>query len=51
MTNDKFAELSDNLIDKAKFKTNKEQYYKVGLVKSINYNYNTGEAEVTILGE
>jgi hypothetical protein len=49
ITNTLFDSLTSNLSIKAKFKTN--DGYKFGLIKSIDYNYNTGESEFTILGE
>jgi hypothetical protein len=47
--NVKFLSLSENSLNKAKFNINNT--YRIGLIKRIDYNYNTGEAQFTILGE
>jgi hypothetical protein len=51
ISNIQFNSLSDNILDMVKFKRESDTSYRYGLVKSVTYNYNTGEAEFTILGE
>lgn len=51
MSNAQFNSLIDTIVDKAKFKKNTDTNYREGVITNINYNYNTGEAEITILGE
>lgn len=51
MTNDQFNGLSDNIIDKARFKRTSQTTYRTGLIKSVSYDYETGKAEIIILGE
>lgn len=51
MTNNDFNNLTDTIYDRVKFKISKETQYKEGLIMSVNYNYDTGEALFTVLGE
>ena len=51
MSNAEFESLSDNVIDRAKFKMVNENTYKEGLIKSVKYNLLTGRADIIILGE
>lgn len=51
MSNSEFNALIDNIVDKAKFKKSTDVNYREGIITNINYNYNTGEAEITVLGE
>ena len=51
MSNTEFESLSDNVIDRAKFKMVNETTYREGLIKSVRYNMLTGRADIIILGE
>lgn len=51
MSESDFNKLSDNVVDMAQFKTNNSTTYRIGIISNVRYNYNTGEAEITILGE
>jgi hypothetical protein len=51
MTSQQFDALSDTIIDKAKFKRKDQTIYREGLIKSVSYNYESGKAEITILGK
>ena len=51
MSNTEFESLSDNVIDRAKFKMLNETTYREGLIKSVKYNLLTGRADIIILGE
>ncbi len=51
MTNTQFNSLSDNIIDKARFKRTSQTTYREGLIKSVSYNYETGKAQIVILGQ
>lgn len=51
MSNAEFESLSDNVIDRAKFKMLNETTYREGLIKSVKYNLLTGRADIIILGE
>lgn len=48
---DYFYDLIDNLDIRIKFKQSDMNDYKNGIIKDINYNFNTGEALFTVLGE
>lgn len=50
ISNDTFGTLTDNIIDFCKVKTQNGRYLE-GVISSVTYNYNTGEAEFTILGD
>lgn len=50
ITNEKFNTLTDNIIDFCRVKTQNGRFLE-GLINSVTYNYNTGEAEFIILGE
>lgn len=51
ITSSQFNLLVDDIVDRAKFKKKGDMFYREGLISNIKYNYNTGEAEITILGE
>lgn len=51
MSNSEFDSLVDNIVDLARFKKNTDSVYREGIITNINYNYITGEAEITILGK
>lgn len=48
---DYFYDLIDNLDIRIQFKQSDMSQYKNGIIKDINYNFNTGEALFTVLGE
>jgi len=50
MSDLEFSKLTDNIVDFCKVKTQNGDYQE-GLISSVSYNYNTAEAEFTILGE
>lgn len=50
MSNDKFDSLTDNIVDMCSIKITDGKYQE-GLITSVTYNYNTGEADFIILGE
>lgn len=51
ITIDYFYDLIDNLDIRINFKSSDMTYYKTGIIKNITYNYITGEAQFTVLGE
>jgi hypothetical protein len=51
MTDTQFNNLSDVIIDKTQFKRASETTYRNGLIMSVQYDYESGKAELTILGE
>jgi hypothetical protein len=46
-----FDSLTDTIFDRIKFKKLEDVNYREGMITNVEYNYNTGEAEFTILGE
>ena len=51
MTDAQFNNLSDAIIDKAEFKRASETTYRNGLIMSAQYDYETGNVDLIILGE
>lgn len=50
LLNNKFNTLTDNIVDMCAIKIDTNKYQE-GLITSVTYNYNTGEADFIILGE
>lgn len=51
MSNAEFNSLSDNIVDRAQFKRSSQTTYREGLITSVSYNYETGKANIIILGQ
>lgn len=51
MTEAQFNALSDNVFDRCRFKKTNDTTYREGLIKNVQYNRQSGLANITVIGE